>query len=67
MRRLVVAALFPLVLAGCSGIVTHEGERNLNRRELAPGPGLFTGEAGAWIILRRELPSPKQTDPSIRY
>ena len=60
MRRLVVAAVLPLVFAGCSGIETHDGERNLNRREIAPGPGLFTGPAGTWTILRRDLPSPDQ-------
>ena len=58
MRRLVVAALLLLVLAGCGGIETYGGDRNSNRREIALGPGLFTGEEGQWTILRRELPSP---------
>ena len=58
MRRLVVAALLPLVFAGCSGMEAHDSDRNLNRRDIAPGPGLFTGEAGLWTILRRKLPNP---------
>ncbi len=64
MRRLVVAAVLPLVFAGCSGIDAYDGERSLNRREIAPGPGLFTGEAGKWTILRRDLARPDRDAPT---
>ena len=55
MRRLAVAILLLSAVAACSGIDVYDGERSLNRREIAPGPGLFTGPAGRWTILRRDL------------
>ena len=53
MRRLAVALLLTLTVAGCGSLQTYEGERNLNRREIPPGPGLFSGPAGKWIIVRQ--------------
>ena len=57
MRRLALAILLLLAVAACSGIDAYDGERSLNRREIVPGPGLFTGDAGRWTILRRDLSS----------
>jgi hypothetical protein len=62
MRPYVVAALLPLAVAACGDLANHSGERSLNRREIAPGPGLLTGPAGTWIILSRDLPSPNKGD-----
>jgi hypothetical protein len=60
MRQLAVAALLALFVAACSGIDAYEGERSLNRRQIPPGAGLFTGQSGQWTIMRRELPGPGQ-------
>jgi hypothetical protein len=64
MRRLALALLLPLAVAACAGIDAYHGERSLNRREIAPGPGLFTGEAGKWTILRPDLPSADRDAPT---
>ena len=63
MRRFAVALFLSSAVAACSGIDADDGERSLNRRGIPPGPGLFTGPAGEWTIMRREPVRPDRAAP----
>jgi hypothetical protein len=56
MRLSAMALLVALAVAACGSLDAQDGDRSLNRRGIPPGPGLFTGEAGEWTVLRRDLP-----------
>ena len=51
--RIVAAALACLLLGAC-GVEIKPGERSHARREIPPGPGLFTGQQGEFVIFRVE-------------
>ena len=51
--RLLPLALAGLMLCAC-GLEVKRGERSHARREMAPGPGLFTGQEGEFVIFRVE-------------
>jgi hypothetical protein len=67
MRQLAVAVLLSLAVAACSGIDAYDGERSLNRRGIPPGPGLFSGPAGEWTIMRREPAIQDRAGPADDY
>jgi hypothetical protein len=62
LRRLVVAALLPLVFVAGRG-KTHGCELDVDHREIAPGLGLFTGLGVSWAIVRRNPPKPGPGTP----
>jgi len=49
--RAAAAALACLLLVAC-GVEIKPGERSHARREIPPGPGLFTGQQGEFVIFR---------------
>lgn len=51
--RIIAAALACLLLVAC-GVEIKPGERSHARREIPPGPGLFTGQQGEFVIFRVE-------------
>ena len=53
MRTLLALWLCLLVVA-CSGLEMKPGAKPMARREIAPGPGLLTGNQGEFVIFRVE-------------
>ena len=49
-----VAAALACLLFGACGMEIKPGERSHARREIPPGPGLFTGQEGEFVIFRME-------------
>ncbi len=52
--RSLAALLAGLVLAACAGVEIKQGQGSHARRDVAPGPGLFTGEEGEFVLFRVE-------------
>lgn len=57
--RALAAVLGLLLLVAC-GVEIKPGERSHARREIPPGPGLFTGKQGEFVIFRLE----DETEPA---
>lgn len=52
--RAACVMLAGLIIAGCAEM--RPGQTSYNRREIPPGPGLFTSEEGEWVIYRKQEP-----------
>ena len=50
--RLVAVVLACFVAVSCGGIEIKRGETSHARREIPPGPGLFTGSEGEFVLYR---------------
>ena len=68
MRRAIVLAA-SLLLAACAGVEIKPGEKSHARRDIPPGPGLFTGKDGEFVLFRleeepgeAETPAPSKTE-----
>lgn len=54
------AGLICLLLMACSGVDMKPGETSRNRREIPPGPGLFSGSDGEFVVFRSTGPAEKE-------
>ena len=52
--RLLAIILAGLLLHACEGVEIKPGEGSHARREVPPGPGLFTGKTGEFVLFRVE-------------
>lgn len=53
MRGAIVFAA-SLLLAACAGVEIKPGEKSHARRDIPPGPGIFTGKDGEFVLFRLE-------------
>jgi len=52
------SVIFGCVLfLGCAGVEMKPGEQSYDRRGMPPGPGLFSGEQGEFVLYRRQQPA----------
>lgn len=54
-RSLAALVVLATGLAACTDI--ERGTTPHNGRDAMPGPGLFSGPPGEWVILQRRLPA----------
>jgi hypothetical protein len=52
-RRLIVLAAVALVASACSNFTPDNTGEFARANEIKPGPGIFTGEKGKWVIFQK--------------
>lgn len=68
MKRLKLTVVGSCLLFSLSGLGCRHSEpfEYKSNREIKGGPGLFTGEEGAWIIYKKKEPSVTSEPEEIR-
>ena len=60
--RVLAALLAGLLLNACNGVEIRPGQGSHARREVPPGPGLFTGKSGEFVLSRGDKVSAKEQE-----
>lgn len=53
MRRLIVIAAVALLASACANFTPNNTGEFSRADEIKPGPGIFTGEKGKWVVFEK--------------